>query len=120
MIEGVLQVAELSVGDIMVPRIRMDVVDVADPVESIVAFAFCTAHSRFPVTRGGLDNVVGIGNARSMLVDGFSNGRVDPARNLILAPFFASRLSTRVFSAWHGTQRACQLSGSCFPSAEMR
>ena len=67
MIEGVLQVAELCAADIMVPRTQMDVVDVSAPVESVVAFAIRTAHSRFPVFEGERDNVIGILHAKDLL-----------------------------------------------------
>jgi magnesium and cobalt transporter len=67
MIEGVLQVSELSAGDIMVPRNRMDVVDVAQPTADLVAFAIRTAHSRFPVIEGERDNVIGVLHAKDLL-----------------------------------------------------
>ena len=67
MIEGVLQVAELSAADIMVPRSQMDVIDVSQSTPDIVAFAIRTAHSRFPVVDGGLDNVIGILHAKDLL-----------------------------------------------------
>ena len=86
MIEGVLQVAELSAGDIMVPRTRMDVVDVADPVESIVAFAIRTAHSRFPVVDGGRDHVIGLLHAKDLLR--LHAGRADDVRALLRPAVF--------------------------------
>jgi magnesium and cobalt transporter len=67
MIEGVLQVAELSAADIMVPRSQMDVIDVSQPTPDIVAFAIRTAHSRFPVVDGERDNVIGILHAKDLL-----------------------------------------------------
>jgi magnesium and cobalt transporter len=67
MIEGVLQVAELSAADIMVPRAQMDVIDASLPIPDIVAFAIRTAHSRFPVIDGERDNVVGLLHAKDLL-----------------------------------------------------
>ncbi|MFM1988216.1 MAG: hypothetical protein RJA99_1173 [Pseudomonadota bacterium] len=67
MIEGVLQVAELSAAEIMVARAQMDVVDVSWTVPEVVAFAIRTAHSRFPVVDGERDNVVGILHAKDLL-----------------------------------------------------
>ena len=86
MIEGVLQVSELSAGDIMVPRTRMDVVDVSDPVESIVAFAIRTAHSRFPVVDGGRDDVIGLLHAKDLLR--LHAGRAEGVRALLRPPVF--------------------------------
>jgi magnesium and cobalt transporter len=67
MIEGVLQVAELSAGDIMVPRTQMDVIDIAQPASEFIPFVIRTAHSRFPVIEGGRDNVIGILHAKELL-----------------------------------------------------
>lgn len=67
MIEGVMQVSEMQVREIMIPRAQMDVVDINDPHEAIVRFALETAHSRFPAVDGDRDNVVGILLAKDLL-----------------------------------------------------
>ena len=67
MIEGVLQVADLSASDIMVPRAEMDVIDIALSPDAVVARAIATGHSRFPVIEGERDNVVGILLAKDLL-----------------------------------------------------
>ena len=67
MIEGVLQVGELTAGDVMVARAQMDVVDVSQGTQEIVAFAIATAHSRFPVIEGERDNVIGLLLAKDLL-----------------------------------------------------
>ena len=58
MIEGVMQVSDLSAGDIMVPRAQMDAINAEDSIDQIVAFAVEKAHSRFPVYEGERDNVI--------------------------------------------------------------
>jgi len=67
MIEGVMQVSEMQVREIMIPRAQMDVVDIDDPREEILRFAIETAHSRFPAVDGDRDNVVGILLAKDLL-----------------------------------------------------
>lgn len=67
MIEGVLQVSEMQARDIMVPRSQMDVIDVNDPVEKLIAQAIDTAHSRFPVIGENKDDVIGILLAKDLL-----------------------------------------------------
>lgn len=67
MIEGVLQVGDLSVRDIMVPRSQMDVVDISQPFEQVLDHVIATAHSRFPVVEGDRDNVLGILHAKELL-----------------------------------------------------
>jgi magnesium and cobalt transporter len=65
--EGALAASDTSVREVMVPRAQMDVVDVAAPIASLVRYAMETAHSRFPVTEGGKDNVIGILLAKDLL-----------------------------------------------------
>ncbi|MEY3669080.1 MAG: hypothetical protein RL258_475, partial [Pseudomonadota bacterium] len=67
MMEGVLQFADLAVRDLMVPRAQMDVVDINDPLESILPIVLDTAHSRFPVMDGNKDNIIGILLAKDLL-----------------------------------------------------
>ncbi|OFZ99003.1 MAG: magnesium/cobalt efflux protein [Betaproteobacteria bacterium RBG_19FT_COMBO_58_11] len=67
MIEGVLQVSESQVRDIMIPRAQMDVVDINDPPEKFLPFVIATAHSRFPVPDKDRDDVIGILLAKDML-----------------------------------------------------
>ncbi len=67
MIEGVMQVSEMQVREIMIPRAQMDVVDINDPRETILPYVIETAHSRFPAVDGERDNVVGILLAKDLL-----------------------------------------------------
>ena len=67
MIEGVMQVSDLSAGDIMVPRAQMDAINAEDSIDQIVAFAVEKAHSRFPVYEGERDNVIGVLLAKDLL-----------------------------------------------------
>jgi magnesium and cobalt transporter len=67
MIEGVLEVAELRAGDIMVPRSRMDVIELSQSPSEFVPFVIRTAHSRFPVVERDRDRVVGIVHAKDLL-----------------------------------------------------
>ncbi len=66
-IEGALQVSDMQVRDIMVPRAQMDVIDVADPPEKIVEIVIEAAHSRFPVIGDNRDDVIGILLAKELL-----------------------------------------------------
>ncbi|MCB1890020.1 MAG: CBS domain-containing protein [Rhodocyclaceae bacterium] len=66
-IEGALQVSDMQVRDVMVPRAQMDVVHQDDPIDEIVEFAIETAHSRFPVVGEDKDDVVGVLLAKDLL-----------------------------------------------------
>lgn len=67
MIEGVMQVSELSARDILVPRSQMDVIDIAQSPEEFIPFVIQTAHSRFPVIEGDRDHVIGVLLAKDLL-----------------------------------------------------
>jgi len=67
MMEGVLQVSERQVREIMIPRAQMDVIDISLPPEKFIPFVIETAHSRFPVTDGDKDNIIGILLAKDLL-----------------------------------------------------
>ena len=67
MIEGVMQVSEMQVREIMIPRAQLDVVDINDPPEVILPYVIETAHSRFPAVDGERDNVIGILLAKDLL-----------------------------------------------------
>ncbi len=65
--EGALAASEISVRDVMVPRARMQVIDIDDPLDDIISQVNHTAHSRFPVIDGKRDNVIGLLLAKDLL-----------------------------------------------------
>ena len=67
MIEGVMQVAEMQVRDIMVPRAQMDLIDIDDTPDRFIPHVIATAHSRFPVIDRDRDDVIGILLAKDLL-----------------------------------------------------
>ncbi|MBU3644147.1 MAG: CBS domain-containing protein [Candidatus Methylopumilus sp.] len=67
MIEGVLQVSETQVRDVMIPRSQMDVIDITQTPDQFIPFVIETAHSRFPVTDGDKNDIIGILLAKDLL-----------------------------------------------------
>jgi magnesium and cobalt transporter len=67
MIEGVMQVSEMQVRDIMIPRVQMDLIDIADTPDRFIPHVIATAHSRFPVIDRDRDDVIGILLAKDLL-----------------------------------------------------
>ncbi len=67
MMEGVIQVSERQVREIMIPRAQMDVIDISQPPEQFIPFVVEKAHSRFPVVDGDKDNIIGILLAKDLL-----------------------------------------------------
>jgi magnesium and cobalt transporter len=67
MLEGVLRMADMTAGDVMVAAPRMDLLDIDWPYEQLLAAVIDTAHSRFPVHEGERDNIIGILMAKDLL-----------------------------------------------------
>ncbi len=67
MLEGVLRMATMNAGDVLVATPRMDVIDVEADYESILELVIDTGHSRFPVYEGERDNIIGILLAKDLL-----------------------------------------------------
>ncbi len=67
MIEGALQVSDLRVRDVMVPRAQVVMLDVNAPMHEIVERVIGSGHSRFPVYRDSRDEVEGILLAKDIL-----------------------------------------------------
>ena len=67
MFEGVLDVADLQVRDIMVPRAQMVFLRRDDPLTRIVPVVVESGHSRFPVMDDDRDDIAGILLAKDLL-----------------------------------------------------
>ena len=66
-IEGALQVSDMQVRDIMIPRAQVHVIDIADPLDKTIERVIETNHSRFPVIGENKDDVIGILLAKDLL-----------------------------------------------------
>ncbi|MFD1714126.1 hemolysin family protein [Amnibacterium flavum] len=55
-----LEFTDLSAADVMTPRPRLAALDRGDSAEDVITLARRTGYSRFPVTDGGLDDIVGL------------------------------------------------------------
>ena len=73
MIEGVLQVSELRVRDISIPRSQMVVVPQDAEIEAIFPLVAETAHSRYPVIGEDRTEVVGILLVKDLLLHSVRN-----------------------------------------------
>ena len=67
MIEGVMQVADMQVRDVMIPRSQMVVIQEDHTPEEFLPTVLETAHSRFPVIGDNRDEIVGILLAKDLL-----------------------------------------------------
>jgi magnesium and cobalt transporter len=67
MLEGVIRMADMSTGEVMVPTTRMDMVDIDAAFDDMLNVVIDTAHSRFPVFEGERENIIGILMAKDLL-----------------------------------------------------
>lgn len=79
MIQGVLEVSQTQVRDIMVPRAQMVVVDRDMAPVDMLPLVIQSGHSRFPVIGENKDEVVGILLAKDLLRLAMKNGNGDSA-----------------------------------------
>ncbi len=67
MIEGVLDVSEMQVRDIMIPRSQMDVIERESSLAELLPVIIDSSHSRLPVIGESKDEVLGIILAKDLL-----------------------------------------------------
>jgi magnesium and cobalt transporter len=67
MLEGVIRMADMTAGDVMVSAQQMDLLDIDAPYDALLREVITTAHSRFPVYEGSRDNVIGILMSKDLL-----------------------------------------------------
>jgi|SRR5210317_1453976 magnesium and cobalt transporter len=66
-IEGALQVTDMQVREIMIPRSQVATIDITDSPDEIIPKVIQAGHSRFPVIGESKDDVVGILLAKDLL-----------------------------------------------------
>jgi magnesium and cobalt transporter len=67
MLEGVIRMADMTVGDVMVAASHIEALDIDAPADELLSVVIATAHSRFPVFEGERQNVIGILMAKDLL-----------------------------------------------------
>jgi magnesium and cobalt transporter len=67
MLEGVIRMAALTAGDVMVAAPRMDLIDIASPYGELLQQVIEAGHSRFPVYEGDQENIIGILMVKDLL-----------------------------------------------------
>ena len=88
-VEDVFNAGDLVLHEIMVPRTEVDFLDVGLTLTEAKAIAVRTAHSRYPVTRGSSDEVIGFLHVRDLLNardDEMSKTLLDVMRPVIFLP----------------------------------
>jgi magnesium and cobalt transporter len=97
MLQGVLEVSQTHVRDIMVPRSHMVVLTKDDPPEALLKTIVESGHSRFPVIGEDRDEVIGILLAKDLLKHFGEERRTFDIEALLRPPVFipeSKRLNT--------------------------
>ncbi|NYT59262.1 TerC family protein [Alcaligenaceae bacterium] len=76
MVSGVLTLADRNIHSIMTPRTEVSWLSLDDGPDALREQIAKAPHSFFPVCRGSLDEVVGIGRAKEMITDLLVHGKL--------------------------------------------
>ncbi|CAM5223235.1 CBS domain containing-hemolysin-like protein OS=Castellaniella defragrans OX=75697 GN=HNR28_002529 PE=3 SV=1 [Castellaniella defragrans] len=80
MVSGVLTLSDRNVHSVMTPRTDVSWINLESPPDELRAQIIREPHSFFPVCRGTLDEVVGIGRAKELLLDLIEYGSIRETR----------------------------------------
>lgn len=69
MIHGILDFKRVQVKEIMLPRVDMNLYNIADPVERLIEFARETKHTKFPTYEETTDNIIGTIHAKDVFLN---------------------------------------------------
>ena len=87
MVRNVFRLDDRQIGSMMIPRAEIKWLDANASLDEVVSIVAEEEHSRYPVCRGGLDDVIGVIAAHSLLKP-LSEGRVAALADHLQAPVF--------------------------------
>ena len=87
MVRNVFRLDDRQIGSMMIPRAEITWLDQHAPLPELLAQMTENGHSRYPVCRNGLDDVVGVIQAQDLLVP-LSRGEMPDLGALMQAPVF--------------------------------
>ena len=93
MVRNVFRLDERLIGSLMVPRADIVWLDVNRPLEENLARMAESDHSRFPVCRGGLDEILGIVTSKQLFNQKLKGGRTDLTEQLQPAVYVPESLT---------------------------
>jgi magnesium and cobalt exporter, CNNM family len=85
-ISGIVRLADRPVREVMTPRTEIDWIDLDCGREEIRAALAATPHSRLPVARGSVDDIVGVVSARDLLMASLDGRELNLAQLVKTAP----------------------------------
>ncbi len=89
-LRGVLDLDEVSIGDILTDRGRIASLNIETPVPDILAFLRTTAYSRIPLWEGRRENIVGVLHIKKaiQLIDAWRKNKKTNVRDFCTKPWF--------------------------------
>ena len=93
MVRNVFRLDDRQVGSMMIPRGEIVWLEAAAPADAVLKVIAADEHSRYPVCRGGLDDVVGVVSAQSLLQQAIGGAGLDITERLQPAVFVPETLS---------------------------
>ncbi len=93
MVRNVFRLDDRQVGSMMIPRGEIVWLEATAPADAVLKVIAADEHSRYPVCRGGLDDVVGVVSAQSLLQQAIGGARLDITERLQPAVFVPETLS---------------------------
>ena len=105
MIEGVLDLPERNLRSIMTPRPDVVWINLEDPPIKIVETIAESGHSRFPVARGDVDEIIGIVQTKDLLTRFAGSGALEIEKAMRKPLYVPETLSVaRLFDSFSGTE----------------
>jgi len=93
MVRNVFRLDDRQIGSLMIPRADIVYLDVDRSIEENMQWIASSDHSRFPVCRGGLHDILGIVNAKQLLNQKLKGNHTDLATQLQHAVFVPETLN---------------------------
>jgi putative hemolysin len=87
MVRNVFRLDDRQIGSMMIPRAEIRWLDANASIDDVVRVIADEEHSRYPVCRGGLDDVIGVIAAHSLLKP-IAQGRIASLADHLQAPVF--------------------------------
>ncbi len=82
MVRNVFRLDDRQISSLMIPRSDIVWLNVAEPLQANLAKVADSEHSRFPVCRNGLDDVLGFVHTKQLLAQSLRGGSIDLATGL--------------------------------------
>jgi len=108
-VEDVFEAGDRQIREVLIPRTEVDFLDATMPVYKAAKYALTQPHSRYPVTRGSVDDVIGFVHVRDLLDPGMAGRSVrvgELARQTLVLPWTRPILAALADMRREGTHLA--------------